>query len=71
MLSIIAVLSSVIAAFYYLTIIKNMFFNKSEIELLDDNNKTGKVIFISSGLIITLFFIYPDPLINLVDNLFK
>ena len=70
-LSIVAVLSSVIAAFYYLTIIKNMFFNKSEIELLDDNNKTGKLIFISFGLIITLFFFYPDPLINLVDNLFK
>ena len=48
-----------------------MFFNKLEIELLDDNNKTGKVIFIASGLIIALFFIYPDPLINLVDNLFK
>ena len=70
-LSIVAVLSSVIAAFYYLTIIKNMFFNKSEIELLDDNNKIGKVIFMSFGLIITLFFFYPDPLINLVDNLFK
>ena len=70
-LSIVAVLSSVIAAFYYLTIIKNMFFNKSEIELLDDNNKIGKVLFISFGLIITLFFFYPDPLINLVDNLFK
>ena len=70
-LSIVAVLSSVIAAFYYLTIIKNMFFNKSEIELLDDNNKIGKAIFISFGLIITLFFFYPDPLINLVDNLFK
>ncbi len=70
-LSIVAVLSSVIAAFYYLTIIKNMFFNKSEIELLDDNNKIGKIIFISFGLIITLFFFYPDPLINLVDNLFK
>ena len=70
-LSIVAVLSSVIAAFYYLTIIKNMFFNKSEIELLDDNNKIGKVIFISFGLIITLYFFYPDPLFNLVDNLFK
>ncbi|MDC3149765.1 NADH-quinone oxidoreductase subunit N [Alphaproteobacteria bacterium] len=70
-LSTVAVLSSVIAAFYYLTIIKNMFFNKSEIELLDDNNKIGKVIFTSFGLIITLFFFYPDPLINLVDNLFK
>ena len=70
-LSIVAVLSSVIAAFYYLTIIKNMFFNKSEIELLDDNNKIGKSIFVSFGLIITLFFFYPDPLINLVDNLFK
>ena len=70
-LSIVAVLSSVIAAFYYLTIIKNMFFNKSEIELLDDNNKIGKVIFISFGLIITLSFFYPEPLINLVDNLSK
>ena len=70
-LSIVAVLSSVIAAFYYLTIIKNMFFNKSEIELLDDNNKIGKVVFISFGLIITLYFFYPDPLFNLVDNLFK
>ena len=70
-LSIVAVLSSVIAAFYYLTIIKNMFFNKSEIELLDDNNKIGKAIFVSFGLIITLFFFYPDPLINLVDNLLK
>ena len=60
-----------IDAFYYLTIIKNMFFNKSEIEVLDDNNKTGKVTFIASGLIITLFFIYPDPLTDLVDNLFK
>ena len=70
-LSIVAVLSSVIAAFYYLTIIKNMFFNKSEIELLDDNNKIGKAIFVSFGLIISLFFLYPDPLINLVDNLFK
>ena len=70
-LSIVAVLSSVIAAFYYLTIIKNMFFNKSEIELLDDNNKIGKALFVSFGLIITLFFFYPDPLINLVDNLFK
>ncbi len=70
-LSIVAVLSSVIAAFYYLTIIKNMFFNKSEIELLDDNNKIGKAIFVSFALIITLFFFYPDPLINLVDNLFK
>jgi len=71
LLSVIAVVSSVIAAFYYLTIIKNMFFNNSEIELLTDTNKITQFIFIISALILTLFFFYPDPLINLVDSLFS
>ena len=70
-LSVIAVISSVIAAFYYLSVIKNMFFNESETELLLDNNKLSSFIFIFSAIIITLFFFYPDPLINLVDSLFK
>ena len=70
-LSVIAVISSVIAAFYYLSVIKNMFFNESEAELLLDNNKLSSFIFISSAIIITLFFFYPDPLINLVDSLFN
>jgi len=70
-LSIIAVISSVIAAFYYLSVIKNMFFNALETELLLDNNRLSSFIFISSAIIITLFFFYPDPLINLVDSLFK
>ena len=71
MLSVIAVISSVIAAFYYLSVIKNMFFNELETELLLDNNRLSSFIFISSAVIITLFFFYPDPLINLVDSLFK
>ena len=70
-LSVIAVISSVIAAFYYLSVIKNMFFNELETELLLDNNRLSTFIFISSAVIITLFFFYPDPLINLVDSLFK
>ena len=70
-LSVIAVISSVIAAFYYLSVIKNMFFNESETELLLDNNRLSSFIFISSAIIITLFFFYPDPLINLVDSLFN
>ena len=70
-LSVIAVISSVIAAFYYLSVIKNMFFNELETELLLDNNRLSSFIFILSAIIITLFFFYPDPLINLVDSLFK
>ena len=70
-LSVIAVISSVIAAFYYLSVIKNMFFNELETELLLDNNRLSSFIFISSAITITLFFFYPDPLINLVDSLFK
>ena len=71
LLSFIAVASSVIAAFYYLSIIKNMFFNEPQIELLLDNNKVSSFIFLIAALTITLFFFYPDPLINLVDNLFS
>ena len=70
-LSVIAVISSVIAAFYYLSVIKNMFFNELETEMLLDNNRLSSFIFISSAIIITLFFFYPDPLINLVDSLFN
>ena len=71
LLSIIAVISSVIAAFYYLSVIKNMFFNESKTELLLDNNKISSVVFIVSALFVTLFFFYPDPLIDLVDILFS
>ena len=70
LLSVIAVISSVIAAFYYLSVIKNMFFNESKNELLLDNSKLSSFIFIFSALFLTLFFFYPDPLINLVDSLF-
>ena len=70
LLSVIAVISSVIAAFYYLSVIKNMFFNESENDLLLDNSKFSSFIFIFSALVLTLFFFYPDPLINLVDSLF-
>ena len=70
-LSVIAVISSVIAAFYYLSVIKNMFFNESDTELLLDNNRLSSFIFISSAIVVTLFFFYPDPLINLVDSLFN
>ena len=71
LLSIIAVISSVIAAFYYLSVIKNMFFNDSKTELLLDNNKISSIVFIVSALFVTLFFFYPDPLIDLVDILFS
>ena len=70
LLSVIAVISSVIAAFYYLSVIKNMFFNESKNELLSDNNKLCSFIFIFSALVLTFFFFYPDPLINIVDSLF-
>lgn len=70
LLSVIAVISSVIAAFYYLSVIKNMFFNESKNELLLDNNKLISFIFIFSALVLTFFFFYPDPLINIVDALF-
>ncbi len=67
LLAIIGLLSSVIAAFYYLRIIKIMYFDK-EIKKFDDMSGLGtKLSLATSSLIIVFYFIFPSFLINLSD----
>jgi NADH-quinone oxidoreductase subunit N len=63
-LAIIGVLSSVVAAFYYLRIVKLMYFDEP-VALFDRpiGTKLGVVLAVSS-LFTLLFFIYPAPLIG-------
>ena len=67
LLAIIGLLSSVIAAFYYLRIIKIMYFDKEK-EKFDDISGLGtKLSLVSSTLLILFYFILPSFLINLSD----
>ena len=67
LLAIIGLISSVISAFYYLRIIKIMYFDK-EVEKFDDMSGFGmKLSLASSTLMILLYFILPSFLLNLTD----
>ena len=69
-LAIIGLLTTVISAFYYLRIIKIIYFDDSAISFDPVKNNVAKFsVLISCGILIT-FFLYPAILNNVVDALF-
>ena len=69
-LAIIGLLTTVMSAFYYLKIIKTIYFEDSSISFEPVKNKVAQVsIFLSCGILIT-FFLYPSILNNVVNSLF-
>jgi NADH-quinone oxidoreductase subunit N len=69
-LAIIGLLTTVISAFYYLKIIKTIYFDDSAITFDAIKNKKAQVsIFISSSILLT-FFLYPSFLNKVVASLF-
>ena len=70
-LAILGVLASVISAFYYLRIIKGMYFDEV---IAGENfdftiNNQAKVILLTSILIITFFILYPSLLTSIVSGI--
>ena len=69
-LAIIGLLTTVISAFYYLRIIKTIYFDDSVISFDVTKNTFAQLsIFISCSILLT-FFLYPSILNNVVDTLF-
>ena len=69
-LAIIGLLTTVMSAFYYLKIIKTIYFDDSVITFEATKNRTAQAsIFVSCTILIT-FFLYPSVLNNLVKSLF-
>ena len=69
-LAIIGLLTTVVSAFYYLKIIKTIYFDDSAITFESVKNKSAQVsIFLSCTIMLT-FFLYPSILNNLVNSLF-
>ncbi len=68
-LAIVGLLSTVVAAFYYLKIIKIIYFDKAK-EKYDDIKYFGlKISLAISTLFVLLYFVYPSLLINLVSKI--
>ena len=59
----IGVLSSVVGAFYYLTIIKMMYFDEP-LAKLDPMRIELRAVLAVAGLFNMLFFVYPGPLVS-------
>ena len=65
-LAIIGLLSSVVAAFYYLKIIKKMYFD-AEKEKYDSEHSLGlKLSLTISTIFLLLYFFYPGPLVEII-----
>ena len=68
-LAIVGLLSTVIAAFYYIRLIKVMYFDEQK-EKYDLNHSIGlKMILVASSTIILIYFINPNIINNFVSNI--
>ena len=69
-LAIIGLLTTVMSAFYYLKIIKTIYFDDNVITFETTKNKIAQVSIFTSCTILITFFLYPSVLNNLVSSLF-
>ena len=68
-LAIIGLLSTVIAAFYYLRIIKIIYFDKDIGKYDTDHNIGLKISLIFTTILILIYFVYPSSLIYFVSKI--
>ena len=68
-LAIVGLLATVVAAFYYLRIIKTIYFD-NELDKYDTNHSIGlKLSLIITTILILTYFIYPNSLIDFISNI--
>jgi NADH-quinone oxidoreductase subunit N len=68
-LAVVGLLSTVIAAFYYLRIIKVIYFDEEKEKYDTDHNIWLKISLSSSTLLILLYFIFPSKLVEIVSRI--
>ncbi|MBD1164683.1 NADH-quinone oxidoreductase subunit NuoN [Pelagibacterales bacterium SAG-MED13] len=68
-LAIVGLLSTVVAAFYYLRIIKIMYFDKEKEKFDTDHSMWLKFSLTASTLLILIYFIFPSQLIEVVSRI--
>ncbi len=68
-LAIVGLLSTVVAAFYYLRIIKIMYFDKEKDKYDTDHSLWLKLSLTASTLLILIYFLFPSQLIEVVSRI--
>ena len=68
-LAVLGVIASVISAFYYLRIIKIMYFEDSQIIYQSYLSKKATLILFVSIILVSLFILYPSFLINISSHI--
>ena len=68
-LAIVGLLSTVVAAFYYLRLIKIMYFDKEKEKYDTDHGLWLKFSLVASTLLILIYFIFPSQLIDIVSRI--
>ena len=68
-LAIVGLLSTVIAAFYYLRIIKVIYFDEEREKYDTDHSAWLKISVAFSTLLILLYFIFPSKLVEIVSRI--
>jgi NADH-quinone oxidoreductase subunit N len=68
-LAIVGLLSTVVAAFYYLRIIKIIYFDKEKEKYDEDHSLWLKFSLTFSTILILLYFIFPSQLIDVVSRI--
>ena len=68
-LAIVGLLSTVVAAFYYLRIIKIMYFDEEKAKYDTDHSLWLKLSLTASTLLILMYFIFPSQLIEVVSRI--
>jgi len=69
-LAIIGLLTTVISAFYYLKIIKTIYFDEKKLSFDHVKNPVISGTILISCILLTTFFLYPSFLDNIVNSLF-
>jgi NADH-quinone oxidoreductase subunit N len=68
-LAVVGLLSTVVAAFYYLRLIKIMYFDKEKEKYDTDHSIWLKFSLVASTLLILIYFIFPSQLIEVVSRI--
>jgi NADH-quinone oxidoreductase subunit N len=66
--AIIAIIFSVISAFYYLRVIKVMYFDNVKTELEFEDSMNGKLIIFITAIFNIIFIFFLDNIITLINN---
>jgi NADH-quinone oxidoreductase subunit N len=63
-LAVIGVLASVVAAFYYLRIVKVMYFDDAAEPIDRTIGRDLRLVMLGTGVLVALFFLFPQPVLS-------